>query len=144
MRVITSVYLHLGMRGLRDEWLSGGDVDAVVEEAVPVECAWRGLVGWWHLRFYREEVEGLKILPQPEGGEEGGESEDGDGIVGEGERGEEKEDEYDFFARELEKMGWGLERGDGGGGEDEDEEMGEEDRGGSEWDGGPLRGEGWA
>ncbi|KAL8769350.1 MAG: hypothetical protein Q9194_005457, partial [Teloschistes cf. exilis] len=49
------------MRGLRDEWLAGGDIDAVVEESVPVEEGWRGLCHWWHLRNYREEVEGTAL-----------------------------------------------------------------------------------
>ncbi|KAL8728557.1 MAG: hypothetical protein Q9166_005290 [cf. Caloplaca sp. 2 TL-2023] len=148
MRVITSVYLYLGMRGLRDEWLSGGDVDGVVEEAVPVECAWRGLVGWWHLRNYRDEVEGTRLRD----GEWGkGRKPGGEGYVeGAGEEGGgggEKEDPYDFFARELEKMGWGVDGVGGSVGSDEDEE-GEDGKGlgdgENEWEGGPLRGEGWA
>ncbi|KAL8846492.1 MAG: hypothetical protein Q9221_008416 [Calogaya cf. arnoldii] len=138
MRVITSVYLHLGMRGLRDEWLSGGDVDAVVEEAVPVECGWRGLVGWWHLKCYRDVVEGLKVGGNDKAEKEQDESGDGDGDGKE-------EDPYDFFARELEKMGWGVDGAGSTGPDDEDEE---EDGGdgvlggiGNEWEGGALRGE---
>lgn len=138
MRVITSVYLHLGMRGLRDEWLSGGDVDAVVEEAVPVECAWRGLVGWWHLRRYRDVVEGLEV-----GGKES------DGADQENNGDGKEEDPYDFFARELEKMGWGVDGVGNAGADDEDDEedgvdgmLGGRDEGASEWEGGVLRGEG--
>ena len=133
MRVITSVYLHLGMRGLRDEWLSGGDVDAVVEEAVPVECGWRGLVGWWHMKCYRDVVEGLGVKDKI-----------GDAGEEEGKGGDDKEDPYDFFARELEKMGWGPDGlGDRSGDEDdEDDGLGEGQVGSSEWEGGALRGEG--
>ncbi|KAL8992042.1 MAG: hypothetical protein Q9169_007418 [Polycauliona sp. 2 TL-2023] len=140
MRVITSVYLHLGMRGLRDEWLSGGDVDGVVEEAVPVECAWRGLVGWWHLKGYRDVVEGLEGLDVNviHGVGDGSKDKNGDGDTGKEDngvkrmdrmrKGDKEEDEYDFFTRELEKMGWGV--GGGGDGvadgidEDEDEASG--------------------
>lgn len=140
MRVITAVYLHVGCK-LKDEWLAGGDVDAVVEEAVPVEQGWRGLVHWWHLREYRDEVEGTVLkargMVKDEDGDEG---EDGDAE-------ERKEDVYDFFARELDKMGWGAGGVSGPGsvqGEEEDESGAEEARGGSEWDGGPLQLEGWA
>ena len=70
-------------------------MDGVVEEAVPLEQAGRSLVHWWHLREFRSVMEGKK---------------DGEGtaMIGTGEG----EDEYNFFARELEKMGWGF----GGGG----------------------------
>lgn len=119
MRVITAIYLHCKPE-LRDEWLCGGDVDAVVEEAVPLEQAGRAIVHWWHLRNYRAVMEGKMD----------GEAE-GEGKVGE---------EDDFFARELEKMGWGV---GGMGGGDEGEEGGEVQVG-SEWEGGPLQMEGWA
>ncbi|KAL8782704.1 MAG: hypothetical protein Q9195_009588, partial [Heterodermia aff. obscurata] len=87
MRVITAIYLHCKPE-LRDEWLCGGDVDGVVEEAVPLEQAGRALVHWWHLRNYREVMEG-RVKGQEEGGERS------------------NEDEMGFFERELEKMGWG-------------------------------------
>ncbi|KAL9602851.1 MAG: hypothetical protein Q9219_001546 [cf. Caloplaca sp. 3 TL-2023] len=167
MRVITAVYLHVGMR-LRDEWLAGGDVDGVVEEAVPVEQGWRALVHWWHLRGYRGCVEGT--------GREGGSGAGGrDRLDGRGEDSRERtEDVYDFFARELEKMGWGVGgtgAGDGvhgdregegeGDGEDEfppggpgggatgdeggsNSSSGSRVGGGNEWEGGPLQLEGWA
>ncbi|KAL8921613.1 MAG: hypothetical protein Q9172_003938 [Xanthocarpia lactea] len=142
MRVITSVYLHLGMRGLRDDWLSGGDVDAVVEEAVPVEWAWRGLVGWWHMKRYRDVVEGGGLMKLKTDTDKGGSATDqreGDGDAG-------KEDPYDFFARELERMGWGVDHMGSVAGDEEDDEVDEGLRGkegSSEWQGGLLRGEGW-
>ena len=118
MRVITAIYLHCRPE-LRDEWLCGGDVDGVVEEAVPVEQAGRALVHWWHLRNYRNSMEGSAV-------------------------GREKE-EYDFFARELERMGWG---GDAGSVEGEADGAGSGEgalgQGGAEFEGGPLRMEGWA
>jgi len=114
MRIITAIYVFCRMT-LRDEWISGsGLVDEWVESAVGVERAWRGLAGWWHSRGYRDCV-GL----------------DKDRI--------EENEREDFFARELEKMGWGAQGLDGsdGGGEQE------EDQRGTEWDGGPLQLEGW-
>lgn len=119
MRVITAIYLHCRPE-LRDEWLCGGDVDGVVEEAVPLEQAGRSLVHWWHLRNFREVMEGKK---------------DSGGNV-------EGEEEYDFFARELEKMGWGL--GGIGGEEQEDGAGGGEGGGPTEFEGGALPTEGWA
>ena len=121
MRVITAIYLHCRPE-LRDEWLCGGDVDGVVEEALPLEQAGRGLVHWWHLKNFREVMEG-------EGSKEGLER-----------------DEYDFFARELDKMGWGV-GGAMAGMVDEDEGVdglvGQVD-GRNEFDGGVLQMEGWA
>ena len=111
-------------------------MDGVVEEAVPLEQAGRSLVHWWHLREFRSVMEGKK---------------DGEGTarIGNGEG----EDEYNFFARELEKMGWGF----GGGGSVEEEEIGAGPGGeggggsaggggggGTEFEGGPLAMEGWA
>lgn len=126
MRVITAIYLHCRPE-LRDEWLCGGDVDGVVEEAVPLEQAGRSLVHWWHLREFKAVMEGKN---------------DGDGNVRVG-NGEGVE-EYDFFSRELEKMGWGL----GGIGSVEEEEVeGRVDGGpggGTEFESGPLAMEGWA
>lgn len=55
MRVITAVWLSIRPE-LRDEWLAGGDIDALVEESVPREQAVRGLVHWWHLRKYWDVV----------------------------------------------------------------------------------------
>jgi len=111
MRVITAIYLHCRPE-LRDEWLSGSDVDAEVEEAVPLEQAVRALVHWWHLRRYPEVM-----------GEEVG-----------------KDAEGDFFARELERMGWGVSIGFSEDGEGD--EVGLE-VGATEWEGGPLSMEGW-
>ena len=71
---------------LRDEWISGsqGMVDEWVEGARDVERAWRGLCGWWHKRAYKDVLtESNEVAAQDEA-------------------------EMDFFARELEKMGWGI------------------------------------
>ena len=126
MRVITAIYLHCRPE-LRDEWLCGGDVDGVVEEAVPLEQAGRSLVHWWHLREFRGVMEG-----------------DGEGRGGED--GNEGREEYNFFARELEKMGWGV--GGAGAGEEEEPARGGDGAGGggvgTEFEGGPLAMEGWA
>ena len=120
MRVITAIYLHCRPE-LRDEWLCGGDVDGVVEEAVPLEQASRSLVHWWHLREFKDVMEG-KLTKEDDA---------------------EKEDEYDFFARELEKMGWGS-AGAVGTAEDEDGRDGGEAPAAKEFEGGPLAMEGWA
>ena len=125
MRVITAIYLHCRPE-LRDEWLCGGDVDGVVEEAVPLEQAGRSLVHWWHLREFRGVMEGTdKDSKKTVGGSVNAE-----------------EEEYNFFARELEKTGLAL----GGFGVVEDEEVAgvEEVRGATEFEGGPLQMEGWA
>ncbi|KAI5310837.1 Factor arrest protein 11 [Ascosphaera atra] len=81
MRVITAIYLYCRPE-LRDDWLTGGDIDGDVEEALPMEQALRGLTHWWHLRAYKDV---LVIKP--------------DSALS---------DERDFFVRELEKMGWGM------------------------------------
>ena len=76
MRVITAVYLHCRPE-LRDDWLAGSDVDAEVEEAVPLEQSLRTLTHWHNLRRYPDELGAdLSVL----------------------------EDEQDFFVRELERM----------------------------------------
>ncbi|KAL2828202.1 hypothetical protein BDW59DRAFT_51499 [Aspergillus cavernicola] len=82
MRVITAIYLYCRPE-LRDDWLAGSDIDAEVEEALPLEQALRGLTHWWHLRRYKQVM----------GGEEGATIMD---------------EERDFFVRELEAMGWGY------------------------------------
>ena len=115
MRVITAIYVFCRMR-LRDEWISGtGLVDEWVDSAMAVERAWRGLVAWWHGRNYRECM-GLE--------------------------GSALDAENDFFARELEKMGWGI----GGLIEDEgiEDEEGPLDGEPGEWEGaGALPNEIW-
>ena len=98
MRVITAVYLHVRAE-LRDEWLCGGDVDGVVEEAVPLEQACRSLVHWWHLQRYREVMEG------PSGAHR-------DKRMEPGEARPKRDEDISFFERELERMGWGV--GEGG------------------------------
>ena len=79
MRVITAVYLHCRPE-LRDDWLAGSDVDAEVDESVPLEQALRSLTHWFNLKRYPESL-GAKP-----------------GVLGE---------EMDFFRNELEKMDWG-------------------------------------
>jgi hypothetical protein len=112
MRVITAIYLHC-RPDLRDDWLAGGDVDAEVDQALPLEQALRGLTHWWHLRCYPEVMGKEK------------------GVL---------EEERDFFAKELEGMGWGVASG-------EDIALGEEAEGArqerTEWEGGPLQMDGW-
>ncbi|KAH7073671.1 hypothetical protein BKA63DRAFT_38690 [Paraphoma chrysanthemicola] len=83
MRVITAVYLHCRPE-LRDDWLAGSDVDAEVDESVPLEQALRSLTHWHNLKRYPESL-GAKP-----------------GIL---------EEEQDFFRNELEKMDWGDEAG---------------------------------
>lgn len=133
MRVITAIYVFCRM-GLRDEWISGGgQVEELVEGAVGTESAWRGLTGWWLARRYRDALMDHKKKKEQKNSEasledlmvmaRGG---PGSGVTG-ANCGE------DFFARELEKMGWGV------GAEvveDEDGEWGD-------WDGGPLELDGW-
>jgi hypothetical protein len=75
MRVITAVYLHCRPE-LRDDWLAGSDVDAEVEEALPLEQALRGLTHWYNVKHFPDAM----------------------GDLGEADIG--------FFARELEKMEW--------------------------------------
>ncbi|CAG8173116.1 unnamed protein product [Penicillium olsonii] len=82
MRVITAIYLYCRPE-LRDDWLAGSDVDAEVEEALPLEQALRGLTHWWHLRQYKD-------------------------VMGGNEKASIMEEERDFFVRELESMGWGA------------------------------------
>ncbi|KAL2007355.1 hypothetical protein VTN00DRAFT_8793 [Thermoascus crustaceus] len=125
MRVITAIYLYCRPE-LRDDWLAGSDIDAEVEEALPLEQALRGLTHWWHLRRYKDVM----------GGEEGA------SIM---------EEERDFFVRELEAMGWGLAGDDMlNGVGDEAAELGGPGLGpgmnGMEWDGVPpmqQQMEGW-
>lgn len=76
MRVITAVYLHCRPE-LRDDWLAGSDVDAEVEEALPLEQALRALTHWHNIKRYPNQMGAdTKLL----------------------------EEEHDFFVRELEKM----------------------------------------
>ncbi|KAJ5033355.1 uncharacterized protein L3040_008473 [Drepanopeziza brunnea f. sp. 'multigermtubi'] len=76
MRVITAVYLHCRPE-LRDDWLAGSDVDAEVEEALPLEQALRALTHWHNIKRYPGQMGAdTKLL----------------------------EEEHDFFVRELERM----------------------------------------
>ncbi|KAF3036712.1 Factor arrest protein 11 [Didymella heteroderae] len=80
MRVITAVYLHCRPE-LRDDWLAGSDVDAEVDESVPLEQALRSLTHWFNLKRYPESLGAKRgVLMQ----------------------------EVDFFRLELEKMDWGV------------------------------------
>ncbi|KAI0122820.1 required for hyphal anastomosis [Xylariales sp. AK1849] len=77
MRVITAVYLHCRPE-LRDEWLAGSDVDAEVEEALPLEQALRSLTHWFNVRRHPDQMAPeVRIALQ---------------------------EEQDFFKRELEKL----------------------------------------
>lgn len=119
MRVITAIYLYCRPE-LRDDWLAGSDVDAEVEEALPLEQALRGLTHWWHLRKYKD-------------------------VMNFDEEASMVEEERDFFTRELESMGWGLVRDDIPNEAGDDRELAAPGvpMNGSEWDGGPLQMEGW-
>lgn len=77
MRVITAVYLHCRPE-LRDEWLAGSDVDAEVEEALPLEQALRSLAHWFNIRGYPG-----RMAPEARA---------------------EMREEQDFFVRELERL----------------------------------------
>lgn len=79
MRVITAIYLHCRPE-LRDEWLSGSDVDAEVEEALPLEQALRSLTHWFNVQWYPERM-GAEVTAA-------------------------MREERDFFTRELEKSDW--------------------------------------
>lgn len=87
MRVITAVYLHCRPE-LRDEWLAGSDVDAEVEEALPLEQALRSLTHWFNVRRYPDRMSDEVRAALRE--------------------------EQDFFVRELEKMdlNWAEVEGD--------------------------------
>ncbi|KLU88321.1 required for hyphal anastomosis [Magnaporthiopsis poae ATCC 64411] len=76
MRVITAVYLHCRPE-LRDEWLAGSDIDAEVEEALPLEQALRSLTHWFNIRRYPDRMGPDSTATLREG--------------------------HDFFARELER-----------------------------------------
>ncbi|OAX85010.1 hypothetical protein ACJ72_00602 [Emergomyces africanus] len=82
MRVITAIYLYCRPE-LRDDWLAGSDVDAEVEESLPMEQTLRGLTHWWHLRKYKNTMA----------------FEDANTLM---------DEERDFFVRELESIGWGM------------------------------------
>ncbi|KAF1811150.1 N1221-domain-containing protein [Eremomyces bilateralis CBS 781.70] len=86
MRVITAVYLHCRPE-LRDDWLAGSDLDAEVDQSLPLEQALRALTHWHNLRRYPEKMGATEGL---------------------------LEEEQDFFVRELEKMDWPEEMPDDG------------------------------
>ncbi|KAK4147186.1 uncharacterized protein C8A04DRAFT_24984 [Dichotomopilus funicola] len=100
MRVITAVYLHCRPE-LRDEWLVGAAVEDQVDEALPLEQALRSLTHWFNLRRYPEQMTGGY------GGGSGGSAM----LMRQAMR----EEQQDFFVRELEKADWSwLEEGAGG------------------------------
>ncbi|KAG0640215.1 hypothetical protein HOY80DRAFT_1009130 [Tuber brumale] len=76
MRVITSIYLFCRPE-LKDDWLSGGDVDSEVEESLPQEQALRSLTHFYNVRRYPKSM-GADM--------------------------EMMEMERDFFRREIDKM----------------------------------------
>ena len=123
MRVITAIYLHCRPE-LRDEWLCGADVDGAIEEAVPLEQAGRSLVHWWHLREFKDAMEDNENRIQ--------------------DHNDALDNEHNFFARELERMGWGP--GGVGTGEEEEGQRGVDVPPAvpNEFEGGPLAMEGWA
>lgn len=109
-------------------------MEELVEGAVGTESAWRGLVGWWLARRYRDALvnsgwsagtgsASVRSIDELMAMTRGAPSSSVFGAnCGE-----------DFFARELEKMGWGV------GAEAVDDEEGEW----GEWEGGPLELDGW-
>jgi hypothetical protein len=76
MRVITAIYLHCRPE-LRDDWLSGGDIESEVDEAPSQEQALRALTAFYNVRYF----------PKAMGADQG--------LL---------QEEMDFFKRELEKM----------------------------------------
>ena len=122
MRVITAIYLHCRPE-LRDEWLAGmhdSQIEGEVDEALPFEQALRALTHWWHLRCYHD------VMSAEDHEEESM-----------------KEEEQDFFQRELNDMGWGM----AANGEDigfGEEAAGNDGAGVEHFEaGGPLQMEGW-
>lgn len=133
MRVITAIYLHCRPE-LRDEWLAGlhdaapgagmgapgqegaGDY----EEAVPLEWGLRGLTFWWMKRKYPDVMKAKaernkKLGPDItstadlKSNDDRGRDRDQAGKDDVDGAGQEIEDsERDFFKRELDAIGWGL------------------------------------
>ncbi|RKF63331.1 Factor arrest protein 11 [Erysiphe neolycopersici] len=76
MRIITAIYLHCRPE-LRDDWLTGCDINADVEDALPLEQAIRALTHWHNIKYYPDQMGVDTKLP---------------GV------------NYDFFVHELEKI----------------------------------------
>ncbi|KHJ30156.1 putative required for hyphal anastomosis [Erysiphe necator] len=55
MRVITAIYLHCRPE-LRDDWLAGCDINADVEDALPLEQALRALTHWYNVKHYPNQM----------------------------------------------------------------------------------------
>ncbi|OAP64555.1 hypothetical protein AYL99_00527 [Fonsecaea erecta] len=103
MRVITAIYLHCRPE-LRDDWLAGmhdANVEGEVDEAVPLEWALRGLTFWWQKRRYPDVTRKGKKGSVPKA--------EGDLDENEVRLDDIDDDERDFFQRELDAIGWGLE-----------------------------------
>lgn len=121
MRVITAIYLHCRPE-LRDEWLASTHdppVDGENGDALPLEQALRALTHWWHLRCYSDVM---------------GAEQDGKGV---------KAEDRDFFQRELESLGWGVNVGDEVAFAEEAQGLANGVYAGEVESGGPLHAEGW-
>ncbi|POS86196.1 hypothetical protein EPUL_003708, partial [Erysiphe pulchra] len=76
MRIITAIYLHCRPE-LRDDWLAGCDINADVEDALPLEQSLRALTHWHNVKYYPDQMGVKTNIPGAN---------------------------YDFFVHELEKM----------------------------------------
>ncbi|RKF55169.1 putative required for hyphal anastomosis [Golovinomyces cichoracearum] len=76
MRVITAIYLHCRPE-LRNDWLANCDINADIEDALPLEQALRSLTHWYNINNYPGQM---------------------------GINSEQFKNEYDFFIRELDKL----------------------------------------
>lgn len=113
MRVITAVYLHCRPE-LRDEWLAGSDVDAAVDDALPLEQALRSLTHWFNVRHYPLRMAAVAASTgggsgrKAHGGIDDGETTEGHGHMADdllaGSTIGNIDGHRDFFARELEKL----------------------------------------
>lgn len=108
MRVITAIYLYCRPE-LRDEWLAGSDVDADVEEALPLEQALRSLTHWWHLRCYKDSMTlGMSPSSSKKDHDDDSDADSDSSSRPSTPRANLASEERDFFETELENMGWGL------------------------------------
>lgn len=125
MRVITAIYLHCRPE-LRDEWLaglhdaapgagmgvSGQEGLGEYDEAVPLEWGLRGLTFWWMKRTYpdvmKAKAERNKRGTIDRGVHETTETPESKENTADGAGQEIDDSERDFFRRELDAIGWGL------------------------------------
>ncbi|KAG0256141.1 Factor arrest protein 11 [Mortierella polycephala] len=63
MKVITGIYLYC-RSNLRDDWISGADVERDLEDALPAEQQLRNMI-----RHYHDRVHPNALLPDPTGGQ---------------------------------------------------------------------------